>query len=74
MPFVIAFLLLVAAIAITLMLTPTNKQKPALLSEFNLPVPDEGTPQIVIFGDVWLDDWFVVWYGNLRSQAISSGK
>lgn len=43
---------------------------PALLADFNLPQIAEGTPQVVVFGDVWLTDWQVLWYGDLRSDEI----
>lgn len=35
-----------------------------------MPMPDEGTPQCVFFGDCWTADWFVLGYGNYRYQAI----
>jgi len=48
---------------------------PALIGDLNFPQHDEGTPQPVIFGDVWIDDEMILYYGNLSSQAIrtSSG-
>ncbi|AYH46092.1 hypothetical protein [Azoarcus sp. DN11] len=53
-----------------------TKPKPASLSEFDLPVAEEGTPQCVIFGDVWTGDWQVLSYGNFRTRPIktSNGK
>ena len=53
-----------------------TKPRPAALEEFELPTPDEGTPQCVIFGDCWTADWQVLSYGNLRVSPIrtSSGK
>jgi len=52
------------------------KPRPAALEEFDLPTPDEGTAQCVIFGDCWTADWQVLSYGNLRTSPIrtSSGK
>lgn len=38
--------------------------------DWNMPVPDEGTPQCVFFGDCWTSDWFVLAYGNYRYSAI----
>jgi hypothetical protein len=48
---------------------------PATLGEFNFPQHEEGTPQTVIFGDVWIEDEMILYYGNLSNQAIrtSSG-
>ena len=44
---------------------------PAALEEFEFPQSSEGQPQIVVFGDVWLKDWHVLWYGNYKSEAIT---
>ncbi len=44
--------------------------KAATLNDFSFPQSDEGTPQIVVFGDVWITGWTVLSYGNLRTQAI----
>jgi hypothetical protein len=46
--------------------TPT----PATLNDFNFPQHEEGTPQPVIFGDCWIEDEMILYYGNLSSQAI----
>lgn len=74
-PFTLIFALstLVASYWITSMIqTKTETQKPATLEEFDFPQIEEGTPQCVIFGDVWVSDWAVLWYGNLRTSAIKS--
>lgn len=44
--------------------------KPATFQDFSFPQHEEGTPQAVIFGEVWTSDWMVLYYGNLRSEAI----
>jgi hypothetical protein len=44
--------------------------KPAAFEDFDFPQSAEGTPQIVIFGDVWIDDWMVVGVGNFRTEPI----
>lgn len=41
------------------------------IGDFNLPEIKEGTAQTVVFGDVWLNDWQVLWYGNLRAEPIT---
>lgn len=77
MPFIWALALMVVSYAITALTTkPPQSDPPAKFGDFNFPQPDEGTPQIVVFGDCWLSDWFVLWYGNYSTQPIqsSSGK
>lgn len=51
------------------------KPKPAAFEDFDFPTADDGTPQIVVFGDVWLTDWTVIGVGNFRNSPIkkSSG-
>lgn len=47
--------------------------KPATLSDFSIPVVQDGKPVAVVFGDVWVDDANVLWYGDVGSQAIKAG-
>jgi hypothetical protein len=76
-PFTIAILLMIAAAAITAM-TSKGPPKPvaANISQFTAPQSAEGSPQGVVFGDVWVSDFFVLYFGNLKSQPIyaSGGK
>jgi len=44
--------------------------KAATLSDFNIPVVQDGKPVAVVFGDVWVDDANILWYGGLGSQPI----
>lgn len=44
--------------------------KPAAFGEFDFPQSAEGTPQAVIFGDVWTEDWMVLGVGNFRTTEI----
>jgi hypothetical protein len=77
MQFVWALVLLIASYAITaLTAKPPQSNPPAQLGDFQFPQPDEGTPEIVVFGDVWIPDWSVLWYGNFTTTPIksSSGK
>lgn len=63
--------LFVASLVISYMLQPKpQKSKPAAFEDFDFPTVDDGTPQIVVFGDVWLTDWTVIGVGNFRSEAI----
>lgn len=64
---------LIASYAITALITPAMENpKPATLEDFDFPQVEEGTPQSVIFGDVWISDWMVLWFGNMRTSAVKS--
>jgi hypothetical protein len=64
-------ILMVVSYAISYASRPKPKHaKPASMSEFEFPQIDESTPQSVVFGDVWVKDWFVLGVGNLRTTAI----
>lgn len=77
MQFVYAFLMMVVSYVITAAFTPKQQPpKPAGLDDMNFPQAEEGTPQCVIFGDCWVEDWTILAYGNLRTTPIKtkSGK
>ena len=77
MQFAIALVLLVVSYAITALTAKHQKNEPAQFKQFKFPVPDEGAPQAVVFGDVWCPDWQVLWVGNYRTTTIyqkSKGK
>lgn len=44
--------------------------KRAAFEDFEFPQAEEGTPQAVIFGDVWTEDWMVLGVGNYRTTPI----
>jgi len=72
-----AFALMVISATITALVTKkssTTDPAPAQLSEFQVPSIVEGTAQAVVFGDVWLTGWQVLWYGNLETEAIRAAK
>lgn len=48
----------------------SNRPTAATDDDWNMPVPDEGTPQCIFFGDCWTADWFVLGYGNYRYSPI----
>lgn len=48
------------------------RPKAAAFEEFDFPTAEDGTPQIVVFGDVWLTDWTVIGVGNYRNFTIQS--
>ena len=72
---VIALVLLIVSAVITTLISKNPSSggqppDPATLKEFSFPQIAEGTPQTIVFGDKWLPDWQVLWYGNLQSVAI----
>lgn len=67
-----ALVLLVASYAITMLTMKSQNQQAASLEDFDIPQVDEGTPHAVVFGDVWLEGWQVLWYGNYRTTKIKS--
>lgn len=68
-----AIVMMVASYAINaLLMAKPEKPKPASLEDFDFPQVEEGTPQSVVFGDVWIRDWHVLWYGELRTSPIKS--
>ncbi len=74
MPFIawLAIGLLVASYAVQAIFHKQPKQRIATLDDFDVPQVEEGTPQAVVFGDVWLEGWQVLWYGNYRTTKISA--
>ncbi len=78
MDFLWAIGMLIASYAIQMLIpkAKSSPQKPASMSDFDFPQFEEGTPEAVIFGDVWTEDQFILWYGNMRTSAVKtkSGK
>lgn len=71
---IFALALLVGGYAVSAMTQPApSKPKPAAFEDFDFPQAEEGTPQPVIFGDVWTEDFTVLWFGNYRTSAIKNG-
>jgi len=67
-----ALIAMVASYAIQSLTIKSQVQKPAALEDFDVPQIDEGTPQAVVFGDVWLEGWQVLWFGNYRTTKVKS--
>jgi hypothetical protein len=75
MNFIWAIALLVVSYTITALTvkkSTVSEPKPAVFEDFDFPQHDEGTPQSVVFGDVWTEDWMVLYTGNFRVEAIRS--
>lgn len=65
--------MLVASVLISAALAPKQvPPKPTAFEDMNVPMAEDGTPQAVIFGDVWSPDWTVLAVGNYRTTAIKS--
>jgi hypothetical protein len=63
--------LFVASLIISAALAPKPEQpKAATAEDIDLPTVDDGTPKVVIFGDVWITSWCVIGSGNFRNGAI----
>lgn len=72
-PFTLIFAISTLVISYVIMPKPKiEAPKPSSLGDFDFPQVEEGTPQCVVFGDVWVPDWHILWYGNLRTSAIKS--
>lgn len=67
-----ALVFMVASYVLQAVTMKTQNQKAASLEDFDIPQVEEGTPHAVVFGDVWLEGWFVLWYGNYRTTKIRS--
>lgn len=73
MNFIWAIALLVVSYAIQALTAkkPVNTDaKPNTFEDFNIVQFEEGTAQPVVFGDAWIEDWMVLYYGQLRIEPI----
>lgn len=68
-----AIALLIISTIISYALMPKQQApKPEAFEDINFPQADEGTPQCVIFGDCWSEDWTVIAVGDYRTEEIRS--
>lgn len=73
MNIIYAIIYIAISIIITRAMQPkAQAQPPAAFEDFDFPQADEGTPQAVIFGDCWSEDWMVLGVGNYRTEEIRS--
>ena len=68
--------LIVTAILSYALRPKQQTQPPDTLSDVSVPTIEIGKPVSVAFGEVWVDDSNILWYGDLSSQPIyaSGGK
>lgn len=69
-PLTALLLLVVSAVISYSMMPKVQPPEPAAFEDFNFPQSEEGTPQCVIFGDCWSEDWMVLAVGNYRTTEI----
>ena len=67
-----------AVMVVSMILSYALRPKPqapaaATLKDVQIPTIQIGTAMPVVFGDVWVDNWMVLWYGDLSTQPIKSG-
>ncbi|ANH73863.1 putative structural phage protein [Ralstonia insidiosa] len=66
--------IMVVTYILSVAMRPRPSDPPAsTLQDVNVPTVDQGTPVPVVFGDVWIENWMVLWYGDLRVAPIKSG-
>lgn len=71
---IFAIVLLIAAYVLsTVLAKPPPTQNPSKLTDFNVPTVAEGTPQTVVFGEVWCSAWTVLFYGDFHVTPTKSG-
>ena len=63
-------LMIVSALLASALAPTPAAAKPAAFGDFDFPQSTEGTPQCVVFGDVWVQDWMVLGVGNYRTTPI----
>lgn len=68
-----ALAMMVASILISAALAPKPASpKPATMDDMNIAQVKEGTPQSVIFGEVWTGDQQILGYGDFRTSAVKA--
>ena len=68
--FVQLFIMIASAYLAQAMAPKPKAPKPAALTDFEFPQVDESTPQAVVFGDCWIDGWFVLGRGKFRTTPV----
>jgi len=62
--------MIVAAILSYALRPKPKTPNPDTLSDVSVPTIEVGKPVSVAFGEVWIDDSNILWYGDLQNQPI----
>lgn len=66
-------IMMVVSMVLSVALAPKAMQpQPGTYDDMNIPQIDEGVPQTVVFGEVWMSDWFVLATGNFRTKKVKA--
>lgn len=65
-------LAILSALVLYLLRPKIEGPRPATMDDFDIPKTKEGEEIGLVFGTVWIKDPQVVWYGDLRTEAIKS--
>lgn len=69
----VTLILLVVSALVSYALRPRMQDPPAAtLADVSIPQIEIGKPIAVAFGEVWVDDSSIIYYGDLSNQAIYS--
>ena len=76
MGILVAVLISIAINAVAYLLTPQPKPESPTAGSLDIPATKDGTPIPVIFGEVWIKDPHIAYWGNANTRAIvkSGGK
>lgn len=67
----VQLIILVVALILSYALRPRPQNPPAAtLDDVSIPTIEIGKPVAVVFGEVWVDDSNVIWYGDLTNSPI----
>jgi uncharacterized membrane protein len=73
----VQLIIMVVAAILSYALRPKPQNPPAAtLADVSVPTTEIGKPVAVVFGEVWIDDSNIIWYGDLSNTPIyaTSGK
>ncbi len=73
---VILIIALLAAVYVYATLPSAPKKKSPSLADLGVPTAEDGREIMMVFGEVWIKDNNVLWYGNRTTTPIqaTSGK
>lgn len=73
---IILIIALLAAVYVYATMPSPPSKKPPALTDFQVPTAEDGREIMWVFGEVWIHDNNVLWYGALYTTPVqeSSGK